>query len=57
MVVNNVREWNDKAVEEGASSALWLVLVGDDGCQSDEQKLWIRGSRKEESGRHSDGER
>lgn len=43
--MKNVREWNDKAVKEGASSALWLVRVGDDGRQSDKQKLWIKGSR------------
>lgn len=45
MVTRYFREWNDKAVEEGASSAQWLVRVGDDGRQSDKQKLWIRGSR------------
>jgi hypothetical protein len=43
--VKDIREWNDKVVEEGASSALWLVRVGDDGRQSDKQKLWTRGSR------------
>jgi hypothetical protein len=45
MVVKNVREWNDKVVKERVSNALWLVRVGDDDCQNDKQKLWIRGNR------------